>query len=101
MILRKTNEHFEKTAFISGIPGKDQKWFAGIYDMYAASILGLLMKWAKEKEKAEILLCHTFLKAWHNRKIFEAENEDFFYSLCKLARVCYNEYVITENYETV
>jgi RNA polymerase sigma-70 factor (ECF subfamily) len=91
MILLKTNEHFEKAALIAGMLSDDQHCFSGLYDRYAASLLGLLMKWAKEKEKAEMLLHQTFIKAWHNRKLFEAENEDFFYWLCKLARNCYDE----------
>jgi RNA polymerase sigma-70 factor (ECF subfamily) len=95
MILREKNEHFEKAALISGMLRNDQHSFSCLYDVYAASLLGLLMKWAKEKEKAEMLLHQTFIKAWHNRKLFEAEKEDFFNWLCKLARNCYNEYSVT------
>ena len=70
----------------------DRHSFSSLYDVYyAASLSGLLMKWVKEKEKAEMLLHQTFIKVWLNRNLFKAENEDFFYWLCKLARNCYNE----------
>lgn len=101
MVLQQTNVNFDRANIISGMLNNDQHCFSKIYDEYAASLFGLLIKWIMEKEKAEILLHQTFIKAWHNRKLFEAENEDFFYWLCKLARNCYNDYVVIEKYETM
>lgn len=49
MILVETNAHFEKAALISGMLRNDQHSFSGLYDVYAANLLGLLIKWVKEK----------------------------------------------------
>lgn len=76
---------------INYLPVNDQEYFSNIYDRYAASLYGLILKWIKEKETAEILLHDTFEKAWHNRNLFNAETEGLFCWLCRMARICYNE----------
>lgn len=76
---------------IYGILNNNQDCFADIYDIYAARLFGMIMKWIKEKEKAEMLLHDTFVKAWNSKKLFDAETENFYCWLCRLARICYNE----------
>ena len=44
------------TLLIAGLVKDDQHCFSEIYDVYAASIYGLILKWVKEKKIAEILL---------------------------------------------
>jgi DNA-directed RNA polymerase specialized sigma24 family protein len=83
-------------AMISVIYQTDNELFSKIYDDYSPLLFGLLMKWVKEKEIAETLLCQAFTKAWHSRKLFNAENESFYCWLCRLAWICYNENSIPE-----
>lgn len=77
---------------INGMLNNDQDCFADIYDRYAAMLFGMIMKWVKEEEKAEMLLHNTFVKAWNSKKLFNTETENFYCWLCRLARICYNEY---------
>jgi RNA polymerase sigma-70 factor (ECF subfamily) len=77
---------------VSGLLNNDQDYFSDIYDRYAAMIFGVILKWVKEEEKAEILLHNTFVKAWHSKNLFDAETENIYCWLCRLARICYNEY---------
>jgi RNA polymerase sigma-70 factor, ECF subfamily len=95
-VLIKIPGNITEAEMLAGMLSGDQDCFSVIYDTYAARLFGLILKWAKEREKAEILLHDAFTKAWLNRKLFDAETEDFFCWLCSLARICYNEY-----YETV
>jgi DNA-directed RNA polymerase specialized sigma24 family protein len=74
----------------------DQELFFKIYDTYSPRLLGMIQKWVKEKETAEMLLCQAFTKAWRSRKFFNAERENVYYWLCRLARNCYTEYMVTE-----
>jgi hypothetical protein len=85
--LTNISEHEIATALYKD----DQAFFSMIYDYYAAILLGMIFKWVKQKDLAEILLCEAFVKAWKNRKKFDAENEIFYCWLCSQARVCYNE----------
>jgi DNA-directed RNA polymerase specialized sigma24 family protein len=73
----------------------DEEFFSLIYDNYASSLLGMILKWVKQKEMAEILLCKAFVKAWQSRKLFDAENEIFYCWLCRHARICYTETLIS------
>ena len=83
--------NFSETGLVAGMLNEDQDFFSDIYDTYAASIYGLILKWVKEEQKAEIILHNTFVKAWHARKLFNAENENLFFWLCGMARICYHE----------
>ncbi len=69
----------------------DKDCFSGIYDMYAARLLGMIMKWVKEDKKAEILLHNAFVKAWHDRRLFEPSSGAFYNWLCSHARFCFHE----------
>jgi DNA-directed RNA polymerase specialized sigma24 family protein len=83
-------------AMIASLQSNDQELFFKIYDHYAAPLLGMIMKWVKEKETAEMLLCQAFTKAWHSRKFFDAESENVFCWLCRIARNSYTEYFVTK-----
>ena len=74
----------------AGLHSNDQAVYLKIYDNYAASLLGMIMKWMKDKEKAEILLCRAFTGAWDNRNLFDAETDTVYCWLCRHARNCYN-----------
>ena len=71
----------------------DQHVFAKIYDRYSPALHGLILKWVKDIKTAELLLCNAFVKAWQNRKLFNAEIERLFVWLCRLARICYAEHI--------
>lgn len=73
----------------------DQEFFSAIYDNYSPFLLGMIMKWVKEKETAELMLYHAFIKAWHCRKMFDSKNEIFYYWLCRQARICYTESLVS------
>ena len=81
-----------EATLLTGMLNNDQDCFSNLYDKYAAKLFGMIMKWVKEEQKAEMLLHNTFVKAWNSKKIFNAENENFYCWLCRLARICYNEY---------
>lgn len=85
----KSTINISETDLIAGMLNNDQHCFSDIYDIYAAKLFGMIMKWSKEEQKAEILLQDAFVKAWHSRKLFDAENENLFYWLCRMARSCY------------
>ena len=76
---------------VSGLLNNDQECFSGIYDLHAAKLLGMIMKWVKEDTKAEMLLHNAFVKAWGDRKLFDPANGSIYYWLCRYARICYNE----------
>ena len=84
--------HVSEADLLSGLLNNDQDSFSEIYDRYAARLFGMIMKWVKEEEKAEMLLHNTFVKAWHSKKIYNAETEDLYCWLCRLARISYNEH---------
>lgn len=84
--------HISDAGLLTSLLNNDQDFFSGIYDRYAAMLFGMIMKWVKEEEKAEILLHNTFVKAWNSKKIFNAETENFYCWLCRLARICYIEH---------
>ena len=84
--------HISEADLLAGMLSNDQDCFAGIYDRYAAMLFGMILKWVKQEEKAEILLHNTFVKAWNSKKLFDAETENFYCWLCRLARICYNEH---------
>lgn len=92
-VLANTHNNTLGDGLINNLQGKEQDYFFRMYDMYAASLYGLLLKWVKEKETAEILLHNAFERAWHNRKLFDVKTENVFYWLCRMARICYNERV--------
>ena len=83
--------NISEAGLIYGMLKNDQDCFADIYDRYAAMLFGMIMKWVKDEEKAEIILHDTFVKAWNSKKLFDAETENFYCWLCRLARICYNE----------
>lgn len=91
--------HISEEALISGIFNNDQDCFSSIYDMYAARLFGLILKWVKEKEEAEVLLFQTFIKAWNSRSSFNTKTDHFFHWLCSLARICYNENLVEGFYK--
>lgn len=99
--LAYTTINFTENELIAGMLNNDKKCFSEIYDKYAAKLFGLILRWVKEKNKAEILLCHAFTKAWHNRKLFDIKTEGLFCWLCRLARICYNENSVLEFYKKV
>ena len=89
--LANTQSNMLEQGQVNYLAGNDQDYFSSMYDIYAASLYGLILKWIKEKEIAEILLHDTFEKAWHNRKLFTAETESLYCWLCRMARICYHE----------
>jgi len=83
--------NISETELISGLHKSGQDCFSGLYDRYASKLIGMIMKWVKEEEKAEMLLHSTFLKAWRSKNLFDTETENLYCRLCRLARICYSE----------
>ena len=98
-VVAYTPINFTEKELIAGMLNNDKKCFSQIYDTHAAKLFGLILRWVKEKDTAEILLCNAFTKAWHNKYLFETETEGLFCWLCRLARICYHENSVEELYK--
>lgn len=83
----------EEEEIVSGLQYDNQNFFSEMYDRYAPSLYGLILKWVKQIKTAGLLLHNTFIKAWHSRKLFDAKTERFYIWLCRLARICYAEHL--------
>ena len=83
---------YNEEKIVSGLQYDTQNLFSEIYDRYAPSLFGFILKWVKEIKTAELLLHNTFVKAWHSRKLFYTKNESLYIWLCRLARICYTEH---------
>lgn len=64
----------------------DQRHFPKLYNRFAPAILGIILKWIKDKEVAENLLQDVFIKAWRCRDLYNAGKGRLFTWLYRIAR---------------
>jgi DNA-directed RNA polymerase specialized sigma24 family protein len=89
-------KYISEEKLVAGLLNNDQACFSEIYELYSGRLFGLILKWVKEHKTAEILLCHSFIKAWQQRCLFNAVTESYYCWLCRQARICYHEYAALE-----
>ena len=71
---------------LSCLYSDDQRDFHKLYNWFAPALLGLILKWIKDKEVAENLLQDVFIKAWRCRELYDAGKGRLFTWLYRMAR---------------
>ncbi len=64
----------------------DKKTFSVLYDVYSASIFGILLKIVEDPQLAEDLLQEVFVKIFSEIKNFDSEKETLFIWIYKIAK---------------
>ncbi len=68
------------------LQSNEQRHFSKLYDRFSPALLGLILKWIKDKELAENLLQDVFVKAWRNRELYDAAKGRMFTWLYRITR---------------
>ncbi len=71
---------------VSKFQQKDVKSFEKLYEMYAASMFGVIYTIVKNKEETEEVLQDVFVKAWKNSSSYAAQKGRFFTWILNIAR---------------
>ena len=65
---------------------KDQKAFEELYNMYGASMQGVIYNIVRDKHIAEEIMQDVFIKAWNNSASYSSEKGRFFTWILNIAR---------------
>ena len=68
--------------------------FIQLYDRFSPAVLGLIIKWVNDQDIAETLLKEVFVKAWRNRKMYDAGKILPFTWLYRIAKNDCNDYLL-------
>jgi DNA-directed RNA polymerase specialized sigma24 family protein len=67
---------------------ENEQAFLVLYDKYAASILGILVRMTSNRKLAEKCLDHSFTRIWSERQQYDPAKEKLFTWMTKIARSC-------------
>ncbi len=79
--MRATDEHI-----ISLLDEQDKKAISFLYDRYAATLYGIVLRIVRLESLAEDTVQETFVKAWRNRKSYDVSKGTLFTWLLNIAR---------------
>ncbi|MFC4721248.1 RNA polymerase sigma factor [Geojedonia litorea] len=71
---------------VSQFQNKDEKAFEALYNMYRASMQGVIYNIVRDQDIAEEVMQDVFIKAWHNAASYSAEKGRFFTWILNIAR---------------
>jgi RNA polymerase sigma-70 factor, ECF subfamily len=72
---------------ISGLKEKNLNILSAIYDQYAPSVFGVIVREIDEVKTAEQILENTFATMWNNPEIDERYNKHFLLWMISIAKV--------------
>ena len=71
---------------IDGLRKKDERVLSVLYDHYSKPLFGIIIRILGDREVAEEVLQHTFLKVWNNISSYDDAKGPFYTWLCAIAR---------------
>ncbi|HEX8377361.1 MAG TPA: sigma-70 family RNA polymerase sigma factor [Pedobacter sp.] len=83
---RKTKISLSETELIRAIRHKQRIGSEALYDMYSASLFGVIIRVVQDQELAEDLLQETFIKIWNSFESYDETKGRLFTWMVNLAR---------------
>lgn len=75
-----------ESQLVNWLQNGDQQNFSKLFDWFSPVIFGIIRKWVKDPETSKDLLQDVFIKAWRNRKLYDAGKGRLFTWLYRIAR---------------
>ncbi len=78
--------HLSEEELVRALKSRDRLAIQALYDMYAASLLGVIFRITQHSEIAEDILQETFLKIWNSANMYDSSKGRLFTWMMNIAR---------------
>ncbi|MFT2008139.1 RNA polymerase sigma factor [Pontibacter sp. 13R65] len=85
-MINQSNEKLTEEALIERLRSRDEAAMAVLYDMYSATLFGVIVQIVKVEEIAEDVLQESFLKIWNSFGSYDSEKGRLFTWMINICR---------------
>jgi RNA polymerase sigma-70 factor (ECF subfamily) len=86
MSLASNDQSADDASLVQRMQRGDERALAALYDRYAASLLGMVLRTVRERPDAEAVLMEVFLQAWRGAATFDSARGSVLAWLAMMAR---------------
>jgi RNA polymerase sigma-70 factor (ECF subfamily) len=86
MSLASNDQSADDASLVQRMQRGDERALASLYDRYAASLLGMVLRTVRERPDAEAVLMEVFLQAWRGAATFDSARGSVLAWLAMMAR---------------